>query len=179
MSSGALANGAAPELSERVLLRREVPIAELDALMPVPLLLRTQHRLLMRRAHDDSVLVGEPRVLGVVLEGQFHLLPRSGRFCGRRLAEAEAEAERRRVSVGVGIGPVPVGVGIRPRVIGRHVCRVAEPDDRGSAIVWAMVAANRPAASQAIAPRATSSSKALASEASPTVPPATPNRPNA
>ena len=35
--------------------------------MPVPLLLRAQHRLLVGSAHHDAVFVGESRVVGIIL----------------------------------------------------------------------------------------------------------------
>ena len=47
-------------------MSREVPVAELPSLVPVPFLLGAQHRLLMRSAHDDAVFVGEPRVVRIV-----------------------------------------------------------------------------------------------------------------
>ena len=113
----------APEVLQHVRMLRVVPAADRLLETPVPLLLRAQHRLLVRGAHDDAVLVGQARILGVVLvEGVVpHRRPEVvGTQAQHHLEEARVElaAVIRHVRDDVGIGLGRDVAEFRPHPIG-------------------------------------------------------------
>ena len=56
----------APEIFENVRVFGVIPGAECLQVTPVPFLLRPQHRLLVRGAHDDAVFIRQPGILRIV-----------------------------------------------------------------------------------------------------------------
>ena len=78
-------------------MRRVIPVPVLAFQMPVPFLLRAQHRLLVGTAHHDAVFVGEPRVVRIILGERVvpHRRPQVVAL------EAENDLENARVESGV------------------------------------------------------------------------------